>query len=101
MLTGKQYIKGQSVKDPRNAAWWAEAFLGIDLVRYMYCSRGRAWTLAWASPLWDLDPIGTTEVKHTEGGVTTYSVGRAIQPGCLRRIWAHEISFFVRRPELG
>jgi len=26
---------------------------------------------------------------------------RDIQPGCLRRIWAHEISFFVRIPELG
>ena len=25
----------------------------------------------------------------------------AIQPGFLRRIWAHEISFFVRNPELG
>jgi len=22
------------------------------------------------------------------------------QPSCLRRIWAHEISFFVRHPEL-
>jgi len=25
----------------------------------------------------------------------------AKQPGCLRPIWAHEISFFVRNPELG
>jgi hypothetical protein len=24
-----------------------------------------------------------------------------LQLGCLRRIWAHEISFFVRNPELG
>ncbi|KAK0731931.1 hypothetical protein B0H67DRAFT_566231 [Lasiosphaeris hirsuta] len=23
------------------------------------------------------------------------------QPGCLRRIWAHEVSCFVRNPELG
>ena len=28
-------------------------------------------------------------------------VGSCQQPSYLRRIWAHEISFFVRNPELG
>jgi len=31
---------------------------------------------------------------------TTFNVG-VNQLGCLRRIWAREVSFFVRDPELG
>jgi len=41
--------------------------------------------------------------ESLEGALKRYRASGHLrkQPGCLRRIWAHEISFFVRIPELG
>ncbi|KAK3321488.1 hypothetical protein B0T19DRAFT_404014 [Cercophora scortea] len=104
--TGREYILKEPL-DPYDLELWKYRAASMRLVSHKIKSNIVAFLDSPEEPRRSLhlEYVGGGTLKgHLQAGryfSESERVQVAKQPGCLRRIWAHKISFFVRNPELG